>query len=165
MRTASPLSRLLWAGSAGLLLFTGCQRFEPLVVVNSTDQPIRIRVSDSKPREVLGESFLRCAAFGLTLRMAPEGDDNWYELLPDPAPSADLQTCEVQFELPAHHQAAVYWNGPCSDYEKWLKKYPAMPSAPGFLRIEGAQGTIELRGWQVAQHFKRRGNRCVFIYQ
>lgn len=78
----------------------------------------------------------------------------------------DSSRCEVTFELPAGYQVTVDISGTCSDYAELVASNPAVEPWPNFLRVDGVQGTIELRGWQVAQYFTRQRNEsCLLVYQ
>jgi hypothetical protein len=172
MRIASSLLRLLWAGSAGLLLFTGCQQFIPLMVHNATDQPIRVKVGDTRKQNRISptESMLaRCRYEGFTLRLAHEDDTLSGNSRVVPMLAMDMERCEFEFEIPAHHLGLIGMNGSCSDAYQDATKNPAIGASPDFLRIEGVKGTIELHGLQVALHLKRQRSwtqdRCLMVYQ
>jgi hypothetical protein len=163
MLTASSLRSFLVCATAASL--AGCPKSEPQYIVNRSSAPIHVRISQPI-REIAPGQRALCEYKASGLRMGPASSKLSSDYADVKLTSEDPTNCEFAFDVPPAYQAIVGDNATCSDYTADRKRYPSMVPSPLSVRIEGVEGVIDLRGWQVARHFRHyRDGRCRLIYE
>ena len=141
------------------LAISSCQEVTPLIVVNeSTENAI---VKYSMPRtEVSPGKFAGCRIERHVPRVR-DGAEGWKIA---EVSELDLDACTIRLELKAGTSVWVYTNGMCDDYEKHLRRNPAIRPPIQSLTITSGEQTVNLIGWQVARAFRLQHGTCVLRY-
>jgi hypothetical protein len=141
-----------------LLALMGCQKDQPVYVVNYRANPVQLTYR---------------AALGLSPQGQPPSCE-WEWQKPGIFPTVDTEAisrhsahqapqfaydpghCEIRITLPAMSSAYIALNELCSSH--WPPETIAGPPGLNYIRIESNSGSIELSGWEVTRVLiERRG--------